>query len=335
MAYNDIVNSRIDTDSPLTQDLLTDLRDNPIGIANGDAGAPKIQTAAYDAGSVNSAAIGANAVGQSEIASGAVHQSELDTSTGEVSRSSSSGAHLILPGGAYGFYPQTRATGVGGDAQISFGLTNTVYSTNIWLKATTTGPTIFARQRYINSSAPYDLGDGVVPFFVFAEMDTSGSVVSLYCADVPPWVYNGPTDVTGKPYKLQNGAIKYGRMIRPRQRKARREGESIKDLLVAGRLSRESFLDEKPEFEEITPQDKNADMRLIPHPFLDPEGSVVLLDPMSDDQHLFAKLQSAGEDVADIFRNYMHIDNVSNQRKSSPGVMPVNFRWKNTGRRNG
>lgn len=43
MAYNDIVISRISTGAPITQDLMTDLRDNPIGIANGDSGAPRIQ----------------------------------------------------------------------------------------------------------------------------------------------------------------------------------------------------------------------------------------------------------------------------------------------------
>jgi hypothetical protein len=42
MAWTTIPNSDIDQDSPITQTLMTALRDNPIAIANGDAGAPRI-----------------------------------------------------------------------------------------------------------------------------------------------------------------------------------------------------------------------------------------------------------------------------------------------------
>jgi hypothetical protein len=43
MAWTTIPNSDIDQDSPITQTLMTALRDNPIAIANGDAGAPRLQ----------------------------------------------------------------------------------------------------------------------------------------------------------------------------------------------------------------------------------------------------------------------------------------------------
>jgi len=68
----------------------------------------------------------------------------------------------------------------------------------------------FADQVYINASPPYDMGDGQVHGFVFAQVEKgSGRVIALYSADVPPWVYNGPTDVrphyvdssTGKKYR--------------------------------------------------------------------------------------------------------------------------------------
>ena len=52
MAYVPINNNEIDPDSPLTSSLVTRLRDNPIAIANGDSGAPQIQTAAYANNSV-------------------------------------------------------------------------------------------------------------------------------------------------------------------------------------------------------------------------------------------------------------------------------------------
>lgn len=53
------------------------LRDNPTAIAEGAAGAPRIQNAALASDSVTAAKIAANAVGASEIAAGAVGNSEL------------------------------------------------------------------------------------------------------------------------------------------------------------------------------------------------------------------------------------------------------------------
>lgn len=46
--YSTIANSDIDADSPVTTPLLTALRDNPIAITEGSAGAPNIQDAALD-----------------------------------------------------------------------------------------------------------------------------------------------------------------------------------------------------------------------------------------------------------------------------------------------
>ena len=46
--YTAITNGEIDQDSPVTQPLLTALRDNPIAIAEGASGAPKVQGQALD-----------------------------------------------------------------------------------------------------------------------------------------------------------------------------------------------------------------------------------------------------------------------------------------------
>jgi len=45
--YTAIPNTSIDIDSPVTQPLLTALRDNPIAITEGSSGAPRISTAAF------------------------------------------------------------------------------------------------------------------------------------------------------------------------------------------------------------------------------------------------------------------------------------------------
>jgi hypothetical protein len=73
MAYTEITNTEIEPGKPLTTSLVTRIRDNPIAIANGDTGAPKVQTAA----------IQDNAVTNPKIAAGAVNSAKLATGTTE------------------------------------------------------------------------------------------------------------------------------------------------------------------------------------------------------------------------------------------------------------
>jgi len=79
--YTAIIDSEIDTDSPVTESLMTRIRDNPIAISEGSAGAPKIQNAAIATDAVRSAQIQASAVGASEIADGSVGATELGTNS--------------------------------------------------------------------------------------------------------------------------------------------------------------------------------------------------------------------------------------------------------------
>lgn len=58
MAWTDIPDAALDPDAPLTSDLAYAWRDNPIAIANGDAGAPKIQGRALGIGLGNMTAGG-------------------------------------------------------------------------------------------------------------------------------------------------------------------------------------------------------------------------------------------------------------------------------------
>jgi len=51
--YTSIPNSDIDQDSPVTQPLMTALRDNPIAITEGASGAPRIVAAAIEGGDVS------------------------------------------------------------------------------------------------------------------------------------------------------------------------------------------------------------------------------------------------------------------------------------------
>jgi len=47
-SYNAIVSGEIDADSPITADLMSKLRDNPIAISEGSSGAPKVLKAALN-----------------------------------------------------------------------------------------------------------------------------------------------------------------------------------------------------------------------------------------------------------------------------------------------
>jgi len=281
VTYTAIPNSDTDPDSPLTTGLITKLRDNPIAMAEGSAGAPKIETAAYTAGSVDQAAIGAAAVGQGE----------LITASGAVSTSNTVNPSLLtLPGGQYGFYPRTKESGDGGSANISadFPQQGNTYGSFIHLKANTSG-TMYAQQLYIQASPPYNLGDGDIALFIFVEVDINGNVVSAYEAPEAPWHYNGPTDIRalryrkGKSYKdmkdvaeIDASMVAAGHPSGLTLRSARALSmQAYQDYLVAFESAKNSEM-------EITQAYKNSDMALIPRPMEPGAGNnVVMLDPIS------------------------------------------------------
>lgn len=313
MAWTTIANSLIDTGKAIRSSIAYALRDNPIAIANGDSGAPRIQAAALASG-----------VALANLAAGSLTQGLLATSLGEVSTTSDH-ASLTLPGGEYGFYPQLRDSGAithshAAMASDSFyNGTNIVantdeitssYVTRIGIGGLGTG-TVYAQQRYINSSPPYNLGDGDVPLFVFAIVDGNGDVVATYAADVPPWGYNGPTRVTADRIDHVTGK-KYQR----RCYLCRERGEVVRDEI------------------EVTHEIKNADMGLIPHPFLgnDLTGkSIILLDPVETLDLL--DLHEAGESIADLLtEKYLTLGNGDIKRACPQGVQPVAIRWKNSGK---
>ncbi len=215
------------------------------------------------------------------------------------------GENITLPGGAYGFYPQVKYTVAG-------------YIHN-------------ARQYYIQSSPPYDLGNGEVPLFVFAHIARSGQVESLYVASDPPWANNGPTNIApdyvnaqGRGWRTRNGGVLL------------EELSTVEKRAEALRRIRDPW-DEDIEFDEITPEYKNADMGLIPHPFgtvTKNESTIVLIDPVSDlvaDLSLLhEQMGQSNESVAALFsKDYLQINNEALNRKGPQGVQIVEAKWKN------
>ena len=90
--YTTIPNSDIDQDSPVTQPLMTALRDNPIAITEGSSGAPKIADAALGTTDTNTgrnwvlarnARATAGAIGTYTITSGSYTEGTTRTLSGK------------------------------------------------------------------------------------------------------------------------------------------------------------------------------------------------------------------------------------------------------------
>lgn len=295
------------------------MADDAIGLAELDAGTADRLLGFDGSGDPSEITIGTGltlSAASLSVSSLSVSQGDLNTSTGAVSTNSITAVNLTLPGGTYGFWPQLKTSSASRRIQADLSsnstspyLASTTYVSNIAL-ATPAGSdgTVYAQQRYVASSPPFDMGDGEVGGFIFAMINSAGAVVSSYAADVPPWAYNGPTDIQGK--------------YDPVRKK--------KFQLVPRKLTTEEILDGAPIDmieQEVTQEIKNADMGLIPHPFGGvPAGhTVVMLDPMSDIIKNIIDAQNKYKefDVVDVIENYLTIDNSALVRKGPQGVMQV------------
>ena len=303
------------------------ISDNITALAEGASGAPKIQTAAYDTGSVDQAAIGAAAVGQGE----------LKTTTGTVSTTGGS-FDTTLPGGEYGFYPRIKSANAGGNAYWGAGgspvsanwaakASGTSYAARVNIGVDTgAGGTATMIQRYISASPPYDLGDGEIPLFVFAVIGGAGEIESIYTAPDPPWAYNGPTDIAAT-HRAPDGTLMQRRLRMPPtpfDQMTPAQAEAWLAQVVDDRF-------------EVVPVDqalKQADMPDIPHPFMgnDLTGkSIVLIDPVSDLCANLAERHARGQDInALLHEGQLVIDNVEVARATPPGVLAHPVKWKNT-----
>ena len=336
--YTAILGSEIDTDSPVTESLMTRIRDNPIAITEGSAGAPKIQNAAIATDAVRAAQIQANAVGASEIATsavgaseiaaGAVHTSELNTATGSASTANQYYA-FTMTGGMYTFAPQLRSSSAVNDVYLYGGWDGTVWpnpstSSTSFVTAMAIGRsgvgTAYAQWRYVAASPPHDMGDGDIPAFIYAVIDnTTQDIESIAFAEDPVWLANGPTNATPN-HKVDGvGVIK------------------TKDFPVDWEQmpipAKRVLLDVLPDkFITITEELKHADMDIIPHPFQgnDLTGkTVVMLDPVSDAVRELWEFEKVGEDIHAIIRDgYIKIGNEPLPRVTPAGLLIPSTAWK-------
>lgn len=174
----------------LTSTQMQQLRDNLTAMANGDSGAPQVQTAGIADDAVTTAKIDDGAVTQAKL-SASVGQGELKTSTGEVSTNGST--HLTLPGGSYGFYPQTKC---GAAAHVTAQIAkdyagSAAYETKIYLTSDGTG-WVYAQQRYVTAS-------GEIFWCFMLRNRESGKIMSAYASPDHPCFGNG-----GDPVKVSH-----------------------------------------------------------------------------------------------------------------------------------
>ena len=317
-AYTTITDATLTAGKPGTQAVFRALRDNAIAITEGAGGAPPVQTAA----------IAALAITEAKLAAASVSQGKLKTTQGS---GTTGGAIILLPGGEYGFHPTMSKAGNGtyvlhytdGATFSQYGTDNSAVAA-LFVKGDGNGGNW--QQRYVQASRPYNLGDGEIPLFIFAIMNSDGTIHSTYVAPEAPWHNNGPTSI-------RPDMVIGGRGFQ-RRREILAEFGSIKAALLSG-LTRAQVLDRlatDPMVDrEVTQAIKNADMPLLPHPFVGNNltgKTAVLLDPVSPLMTRLLGVHESGESVTEVVHGWLTIGNTALVRSGPPGVMVVGANLK-------
>lgn len=308
--------------------------------------------------SVGAAEIDTNAVGQSEIAANAVHQSEVSTSVATDNFTVNPGGitvgisadRRVMSGGQYAFQPRTETTNDTGTQENSwfcFGaIENGTYSLNNYIAmCAITGSgggsgsyNGEARSRYIDASAPWNIGDGDIALFIFLRRNKDGEFNGCSVASAPVWGYNGPTNIVpDRVSKYLNeagqtvGVRKYKKVINP-------ESEIIVPPWRGGdpkKWNVDKYLNPEIVEVEIDHTMKNKDMNLIPHPFLTlRQGEeVILIEPCSSFVDQLAVLyEKSEESIYAIFKNgYAELTEEIKNCCKPEGVAVYGARWTNKG----
>lgn len=353
--YTNIPDGDIDPESVIDTPLMTSLRDNSIAIAEGAAGAPKVQNAALAGYPWGVSDIAANSLTAAELAPGAVHQSELSVLSATFSASNNAIILFDSAAGPYGFFLEYLAASTAGPIAPAdlidngnIGWTSIRPSTYTGSNLDNTFRTLFyvygfrdntdpgtttVRQTYVSSSPPFDpFGDGNVALFVFAAIDkTTSDFVASYISPTPPWAYNGPTNI--KPSRYSKDGTAYKEVFVPDRIRTDDETEMKRQLIAYRRKPLFERIKDVGQHVEIEVDQlwKNADMDLIPNPMPTPpkNSQLVMLEPTNEMLWKLAELLQDGENVAALFHDrHIIVDNVPIARKSPPGVMAVSARWR-------
>jgi hypothetical protein len=295
-------------------------------------------------------------VGQSEISSGAVHTSELDTSSQTLSFAANAGGSAatdydkqIISGGQYSFWMNTEITletaatstticywAANGDSSGTDGsLANYVSMCVVNVGGLNSQYEGDARSRYVNSSAPWDMGHGEIALFIYLRVDSEGKITGANVAESPPWGYNGKTSLV--PDRVAKFKDKKGKTISTKKYKKiiSPDAEIIVPPWKGGDPAKwdiEKYLNPEMVDVEIDQKLKNADMGDIPHPFstLREGNTVVLIDPNSKIIGELSELHRKGENICQLFKKgYVQIGEEVSGYASLAGVSIRKANWKN------
>jgi len=129
MAWTVISDATLEVGKALRALTMRNLRDNITALANGDAGAPKVQTAGIQDLAVTTDKIAASAVTTAKIAAGNVTSATLATGANEVNwvlaRTAGAGTGAV---GTYAFLVQSADTTAGINAGTSYAGSGLLYS---------------------------------------------------------------------------------------------------------------------------------------------------------------------------------------------------------------
>ena len=167
--------------SKLTSAKMTQNQDNFLALAEGASGAPKLQSAAYDTGSIDQSAIGASEVGQGELISATASQSQ------EINAESS--YEFSPTGGEYAFALYIGQSGSG----IEYGAGHSGTYDTI-LRVDNTAPVLsriaYLYHRYIQASPPYKIGNQIWGHFIYLLRKIgTGEIIGTYEAPDPLYHY--------------------------------------------------------------------------------------------------------------------------------------------------
>ena len=284
-----------------------------------------------------------------QVPNNSIGQGQLKTAPGSASvaiaTNSTNSIFVVNPAGAYGYrerirtsisLPSAAYTYNGGVVLKPQTGSVTTFTSYISLAGASPGGgaafTVYGEVVYVQASPPYDLGDGVVGRFIFALIDNeTGKVEAVYNSTEAPWHYNGPTNIKGyvktdgKKYRTRKdmSAIPFTLL------EAQNDIGKLQDYTTA---YKEAPLIE----EEITQEIKQADMGLIPHPFMgnDLTGkTVVMLDPVSDLNHKLSEMCDNHDefDLNGLLHDgHIKISNTGLTRSGPAGILIPSFSWKKT-----
>lgn len=349
--WNTLGNEQLGVDKVLTSTTLEALYGNVIAAFQKAPGAPQLAN-----GYVTQAMMAANSVGISQlrtmtglwesVTTGLYWGQELGRSGWDKYRSDASatpvgGEYVTLAGGLWtlGFSLQATQDNSPGSSnsasvwveqvhaaiQTGSGSTGQISRVMLCINRDSSSGRAFGhlRHNYIQSSPPYDHGDGVVQGYVYALVNSDGEVTALTVTEDPPWY--GNTHYSPREQFVGEDGKVYGRFVKPACcLKDVEEGKAtLSDLRK--RLGQRIEM-----VEEVTTETKLRGMDLLPHPFYrHGERVPVLLDPMSDLVRDLLSTAMAGESPIRLFADgYLTIDNTQLKRCGPPGVPVHAAKWK-------